>query len=204
MNTNERETLYFMLWALADKERLLMINLMSDGQEHQISPMAERMQILPLTASEHMKALHYAGLLHLRMEGPRYFYRLNATRIAQLKEYIGIIDTLPIAAEKRESNMDWIDSLECDEEDKKILRESTFNGRLLDISMKEKKWLAVLRWLVTKFEPGIRYTEKQVNAILTEVHGDYATMRRDLIDYGFMERERGGASYWCKIDEKML
>jgi hypothetical protein len=151
-----------------------------------------------------MKVLHHSGLLHLRMEGPRYFYRLNTTRIAQLKEYIGMIDTLPTASEKVVSDNSWIDDLNYDEEDKQILRECTISGRLIDILMKEKKWLVVLRWLATKFEPGIRYTEKQVNAILKEVHGDYATMRRDLIEYGFMERERGGASYWLKANEKSL
>jgi len=202
MNTNERESLYLLLWSLADKERLTMIGLMSDGQEHQIRPMAERMQILPLNASEHIQGLHHMGLLHLRMEGPRYFYRLNTDRIAQLKTYIGIIDTLPTVSEKVETDNDWIEALDFNPEDKKILRECTFNGYLLDTQMKEERWLVVLRWLVTKFEPGLRYTEKQVNAILSEVHGDYATMRRDLIDYGFMDRERGGVSYWLVAEEK--
>lgn len=198
MNTNERETLYHLLWALADKERITLIGLMSDGQEYQIHQMAEMMQILPLTASEHMKVLHHTGLLHLRMEGPRYYYRLNENRIALLKEYIGRIDTFPTKAEKVESDNAWIDELDCSPEDKQILREFTFNGHLRTIDMKQDRWLAVLRWLATKFDPEARYTEKEVNAILSEVHGDYATIRRDLIDFGFMQRERGGASYWLK------
>lgn len=198
MNSNERETLYVLLWALADKECITLIGLMSDGQEYQIRQMAEMMQILPLTASEHMKTLHHTGLLHLRMEGPRYYYRLNENRIALLKEYIGRIDTFPTKAEKVESDNAWIDELDCSPEDKKILYECTFNGHLLDTHMKQDKWLVVLRWLATKFDPDKRYTEKEVNTILSEVHGDYATMRRDLIDFGFMQRERGGASYWLK------
>jgi hypothetical protein len=202
MDTNQRDTLYLLLWALADKERLTIIGLMSDGQEHQIRPMAERMKILPLEASEHMKVLHHAGLLRLRMEGPRYFYHLNENRVAELKSYIGMIDTLPTVAEKVASDNDWIEALDYDEDDKKVLREYTYNGRLLDISMKEKKWLVVLRWLVTKFEPDVRYTEKQVNEIIKQVHGDYATIRRDLIDFAFMQRERGGASYWRTSNEK--
>jgi hypothetical protein len=42
----------------------------------------------------------------------------------------------------------------------------------------------------------VRYTEKQINALLTEVHPDYATLRRSLVEYGFMRRERGGGDYW--------
>jgi hypothetical protein len=35
-----------------------------------------------------------------------------------------------------------------------------------------------------------------VYAILLEVHSDYASLRRYLIDYGYMRRERGGSNYW--------
>src|SRR5688500_17438463 len=112
MNTSERDTLYLLLWALADKQRIVMIGLMSDGEEHQIRPMAELMKIQPLEASEHMKVLHHTGLLRLRMEGPRYFYRLNENRLAQLKEYIGRIDTLPTASVKVEADYTWLEALD--------------------------------------------------------------------------------------------
>ena len=56
--------------------------------------------------------------------------------------------------------------------------------------------LVLLKYLTRAFEPGQRYTEKQVNEILLRYNEDTALLRRDLVDYKFMEREGGGKSYW--------
>jgi hypothetical protein len=77
-----------------------------------------------------------------------------------------------------------------------VLHDYTLNGRLVRLPTKDKKWQPILRWLATKFQPETTYTEKQVNAILLEVHPDYATLRRYLVEFGFMRRERGGGNYW--------
>lgn len=61
---------------------------------------------------------------------------------------------------------------------------------------REKHKLVVLRHLVQRFEPGRRYTEKQVNALLKQAFGDYAVLRRWLVDYRFLGRERDGSAYW--------
>ena len=82
------------------------------------------------------------------------------------------------------------------------LRDHFTGHQLKQIPAKEKKWLVILRWLATQFEPGIRYTEKQVNAILTPINEDYAQMRRDLIGFGFMRRERGGGDYWLTPEDE--
>ncbi|MDP9356578.1 MAG: DUF2087 domain-containing protein, partial [Chloroflexota bacterium] len=42
-----------------------------------------------------------------------------------------------------------------------------------------------------RFEPGREYPEKEVNAILRSAHEDVATLRRDLVDFGFMVRANG-------------
>jgi len=41
------------------------------------------------------------------------------------------------------------------------------------------------------------YTEKEINAILKSIYEfDYATLRRELIDYGFMKRSNDCTKYW--------
>ena len=45
-----------------------------------------------------------------------------------------------------------------------------------------------------KFE--VKYTEKEVNEILEKYHIDYAQLRRELVEFGFMAREGGGGEYW--------
>ncbi|WP_052131560.1 DUF2087 domain-containing protein [Planococcus sp. CAU13] len=64
------------------------------------------------------------------------------------------------------------------------------------IPSKEKKKLIILQHIVTKFEAGRSYSEKEVNAILKNVNADFVSLRRHLIEYGFMDRNNEGSSYW--------
>ena len=65
---------------------------------------------------------------------------------------------------------------------------------------KEKKKLVILRIISEQFKKGKRYTETEVNQILQPIYDDYATIRRFLIGYGFMERTRDCREYWLKDD----
>jgi len=78
--------------------------------------------------------------------------------------------------------------------DDEILARYLQDGRLKTIPSKLSRKLIVLRWLSEMFAEGSRYEEKEVNAILGRVHPDYATLRRDLCDYEFMDRRDG--VYW--------
>lgn len=48
------------------------------------------------------------------------------------------------------------------------------------------------------FKQGKIYSEKEVNRILKRIYEDNATLRRALIEYGFMERSNDCKSYWVK------
>lgn len=200
MNNMQRLGFLTLLKTLADEQRLKMVGLMSD-QERNVGELAQLLNLSEPTVSHHLSKMHSAGLLNLRMAGTQRFYRINEKRMAQFKSYVQNIELLALAIEDEASNNAWIDSLDWQPADKKVLRDYTLNGRLTQMPTKEKKWLVVLRWLATKFDPKVRYTEKQVNAILTEIHEDYATMRRNLVEYGFMRRERGGGDYWLAEEE---
>lgn len=67
-------------------------------------------------------------------------------------------------------------------------------GKLTTIPVPKLKRLAVLDYLATKFEPGRYYAEREVNATLREFYDDYATLRRYLVDAGFLERD--ARRYW--------
>ena len=70
--------------------------------------------------------------------------------------------------------------------------------KLKVFSSKEKKKIVILRKLAEQFQPGRKYTEKEVNEILGAVYDDYAMLRRYLIEYGYMERTKDCSSYWLK------
>jgi hypothetical protein len=68
------------------------------------------------------------------------------------------------------------------------------DGRIETIPVQRSKRLVLLDRLAQEFEPGVRYTEKQVNAVLRAFHDDFAALRRYLVDEGFLDREAG--AYW--------
>jgi len=70
-----------------------------------------------------------------------------------------------------------------------------FSGsRLMDIPANHSKRRLVLERLAQEFEPGLRYDERTVNATLQVFHSDHTTLRRYLVDEGFLTRAEG--VYW--------
>jgi hypothetical protein len=67
-------------------------------------------------------------------------------------------------------------------------------GRLVSIPARQAKRRVVLDVLVQEFEPGRRYSEATVDAALGRWYEDSTTLRRLLVDEGFLSRE--GGVYW--------
>lgn len=70
--------------------------------------------------------------------------------------------------------------------------------RLKALSPKEKKKLVILSKIAEQFERGKQYPEKQINEKLKSVYDDYVTLRRYLIEYGFMDRKKDCSVYWLR------
>jgi hypothetical protein len=68
------------------------------------------------------------------------------------------------------------------------------DGRLLAMPAKHSKRLIVLDLVARVFEPGVRYPETEVNALLRAFHDDVAMLRRYLVDEEFLARDHG--VYW--------
>lgn len=77
----------------------------------------------------------------------------------------------------------------------KLIRPFLHDGALERIPAKRKTRLSVLLELLARFAPGEIYTEAEVGDILRPVHEDVAYLRRELVDYGYLERDGVGA-YW--------
>lgn len=88
------------------------------------------------------------------------------------------------------------------EENEKILKKyfpDGLDGQLTTFHLKEKSKLAVLRHIATKIEANRIYTEKEINAVLQAIYSDHVTIRRYLIEYGFLDRKIDCSAYWlCK------
>jgi hypothetical protein len=76
----------------------------------------------------------------------------------------------------------------------KVLRTFLDGERLTKIPDSPKKRQVILRWLAGQFEEGVEYPEATLNAIIKRHHPDTATLRREMIMNGLMERANG--VYW--------
>lgn len=73
----------------------------------------------------------------------------------------------------------------------KTIRVFFRDGRLVSIPARRKARAVVLVELATRFEVGRDYDELQVNAVLGAAHEDFAYLRRELVDYHYLDRADG-------------
>ncbi|HVU12050.1 MAG TPA: metalloregulator ArsR/SmtB family transcription factor [Phototrophicaceae bacterium] len=184
------------LKALADESRLSLLRLVNE-RERTVGDLADQVQLGEPTVSHHLTRLREVGLVTLRMAGNQRFYRSNPQGLAAFKRMVSTVEQIPFTPEAKTVDNGWIDELGWDEEDLQVLRDYTENKKLTTVPSKQKKMLVILRWLATFFEADRLYTEPEVNAILRGLYEhDFVSLRRDLVDFGYLRRERGGGKYW--------
>jgi hypothetical protein len=82
----------------------------------------------------------------------------------------------------------------ANEDEEAVLRTFFRDGRLTEIPTKASKRRIVLERIAIEFDPGVRYDEREVNAIVGSIFNDQAALRRYLVDEGFLDRDTG--VYW--------
>lgn len=87
------------------------------------------------------------------------------------------------------------------EQKQKILKnyfKQGLDGPLDIFPSKEKRKIVILQHVMKRFDAAKTYSEADVNNVLRSVYDDFVTLRRYLIEYGFMDRSRDGMEYWVK------
>jgi hypothetical protein len=167
------------LRALADPERLAIAGALSRGDASP-AELAERLELPLARVRRHLTRLSSAGVA--RLSPDRATYRLDAETLRWAAEQVGPPRTAGLA-------------LGAASEDEQAVLQTFFrNGRLTEIPAKESKRRVVLERIALEFEPGVRYDEPTVNAIVGRFHTDHAALRRYLVDEGLLSRE--GGVYW--------
>jgi len=103
------------------------------------------------------------------------------------------LDRLRRAALARPT-VDLVDYGDVADETAAVLRAFLPHGRLAQMPAQRTKRRIVLDHIARVFEPGVRYAERDVNTLLRAFDDDYATLRRYLVDEGFLAR--AGGEYW--------
>ena len=84
--------------------------------------------------------------------------------------------------------------MDPDRERDAVLRVFLREGRLVQMPATRSKRRVVLEHIAASFEPGVRYPERAVDAILRAWFDDYVTLRRYLVDEDLVAREHN--VYW--------
>jgi hypothetical protein len=104
------------------------------------------------------------------------------------------LETLRDAVAAASPHRAYVDHGVADPDEAAILRTFMPDGVLVQIPAQLSKRRVVLDQICRVFEPGQRYQEAEVNAMLLAFHSDYAALRRYLVDEGFLSRGEG--AYW--------
>ena len=172
--------------ALSDGNRLKIIGLLAQ-KPCSVEQIADLLGLGASTTSHHLSRLAKAGLVEARADGHYYIYSLKTEALEEMARRLLTREDLPRLSEE----------VDLDAYDRKVLKSFTDEeGRITAFPAQEKKYLALLRYVLKAFEPGVRYSEKQVNEILARFNDDTATLRRSLVEYKMMDRQGGGGEYW--------
>ena len=168
---------------LADETRLRLLGLLAN-QERSVGELADIVGLKEPTISHHLAKLSEAGLVEVSPEGTSRFYRLRGDTLQRVSRELFATEQVVSLAGQAEGDA-W---------ESKVLRTYLEGERLSKIPDTRKKRDVILRWLAQRFDVERRYGEREVNQIIQRHHPDFATLRRELIGAGLMQRENG--VYW--------
>jgi DNA-binding MarR family transcriptional regulator len=167
------------LRALADPERLAVAGALA-RRPMTAKELAEQLDLSIQRVRRHLNRLTGTGVAVA--EADRRTFRLQAEALREAAQEIGPPRDAGLALGA------------VYEEEEAVLRNYFRGGRLREIPAKQSKRLIILTRLSLEFEPGVRYSEREVNATLRRLHDDYASLRRYLVDEKLLTREKG--QYW--------
>ncbi len=168
-----------LLKLLADETRLQILNILLKEDSY-VEKLACELSLTPATVCYHLKKMESAGVVNCSRSQFYMIYSVNRAIFDKpLYELIKKDDAVVDTEEKYK---------------KEVLSHFFRYGKLTHLPTQRKKREIVLCEIAGRFEPGRRYTEKEVNEIIHAIHDDHCTVRREMIACGRMARER--EMYW--------
>jgi hypothetical protein len=174
MDVNDSITI---LKALADSSRLMITNALMEKPQY-VEELAERLNLAPSTVSFHLKKMESAHLVRKTRDQYYLIYELNPEVFNRsLKELTSVGDIQRLVQDERLARYR-----------SKVLKAFFKDLQLTRLPTQHKKRLIVLEEFARKFHPGRVYDEHEVDGAIAEQFGDYCTVRRELVEEGYLER----------------
>lgn len=173
---------------LADKSRLQILKSLL-LEDMYVERLAERLGLTPSTISFHLKKLAEAGAVR---SYKTQYYTMYA--LCQEVFSLRILDILEEASDEAE-----LQARREEEYRQRVLKSFFEYGKLKRIPAQQKKERIILEEIAKVFEPGRRYTEREVNILIADFHDDFCTIRRDMVGERLLNRDKG--IYWIPESE---
>ncbi len=178
------DTLLMFFKALGNENRLRIVGLLAQ-RDRTVGELAAELGLREPTVSEHLSYLKESGLVTVRPEKTSRIYSFSNEALTNLNKAVfsrqklaAIVEETPEVYERR------------------VLASFVRDGRITAFPAALRKQLVLLKWIAHQIEPDREFSEKDISAFLTRFHDDYATIRRELVDWHFMAREAG--RYWLR------
>ena len=163
-----------------NESRLKILGLLAN-EERSVGELAELLGLKEPTVSHHLAAMKTIGLVGVRAEGTVRVYWLDTKFLEGMSKDLFSQTNLATLVDDTSENA-W---------ERKVLQTFLEGDRVVEIPARHKKRIVVLTWLAKQFEMGVHYPEPELNERLQRYNPDYASLRRYLVDHGFMQREKG-------------
>jgi DNA-binding HxlR family transcriptional regulator len=183
-NSEALQPLMALATALLDTDRLRIAGLLAGGPANPMQ-LEQATGISHRDLLRHLDSLQNFGIVKLQDPAPRdpdhYSpYELNAATFKAARQAMGKYK----GVRKRPT-------------DSRELTLETFmpDGKLTAFPLKQAQLIVILDTVAARFEADKQYSEREINMILADITDDFATLRRYLVDYGYLSRTSDGSVY---------
>ena len=163
------------LKCIADASRLAILNILYEGDSY-TELIASKLELTPATVCYHLKKMESCGIVKSSRTQFYMIYSLNKEMFNK-----SMAEILFTGDKTKDREISYREE---------IINRFIVDGRLISIPSQKKKLEIVISYIAEQFELGKEYTEREVNRMLVDYHDDFCTIRRDLIGFGFMERNQ--------------
>ncbi len=180
--------------AMLDIERLKIVGELAKGNGR-VGALAAQVGLPAERVAAHLKKLSRTGIVtRQKSAGEEAEYRLDAAALEEMsrRHFAG-----KRAQEAAEPDLRQIGA-QFTKEEAKIIRSFTDpNGLIkhLPALNKQHKLVTILRYGMQGLEAGKVYSEKEINAALGQFTRDTSSLRRYLVDFGYLKRKSDGSKY---------
>jgi predicted transcriptional regulator len=191
LTKNISPDLHSFIEATLDSDRLKLISFLTE-ESFSVLDLAEKIGENPAAIMRHLEVLVEANLVKAINQDGETIYRFDSKELELMARR---------QLSQPQNEIDF-SSLDLSEEHQVFIQNYTrSDGSLKMIPTQLKKINAIMEYISRVFEFDAFYSEKEVNTILNHYHPDSTTLRRHLVDYGYLGRERNGSRYW-RVDKR--